>query len=201
MTKSKNIGAAGAELASIPAKPLECSILRRSGVREKVVAIKEFKLDNGTRIGIFQGELGQRPDLDIIIKYKEAKKGALIRTPKHIHWAIDLLVKKQHKPELTKEFISYFIDMWNKVQPFNDKVEQQACRLICNENAALAKFRELDAYGEYKVDFLSIVMELMILEEKTGFPGAYMFKKVLESILNDKSIFTMVSSATLRKRG
>jgi len=83
---------------------MECSIKRRDGSQVKLRAFKEFLSKDGTVIGVFQGSYGDNPDLDIIVKYKE--KGKRVRTPKHIHWAIDLLIKKEHNPELTKEFIT-----------------------------------------------------------------------------------------------
>ena len=40
-------------------------------------------------IYVFQGILSQ---FDIVIKYK--KDGTRIRTPKHIHWVVDILMKR-----------------------------------------------------------------------------------------------------------
>ena len=60
------------------------------------------RIENGTKqaiiefvftdyiIFVFQGTLSQ---FDIVIKYK--KDGKRIRTPKHIHWVVDILMKMQ----------------------------------------------------------------------------------------------------------
>ena len=110
---------------------MQCSVKTKSGKYVKLTAIKEFKLKNGTVIGVFQGSYGNHPELDIIVKYQE--QGKRVRTPAHIHWAIDLLIKKEHNPKLTLEFIKYLRDMWNKVQPFTSKAEQQKCELSGNK--------------------------------------------------------------------
>ena len=81
----------------------------RDGKRGKGRSFKEIRLRDGTVIGIFQGSRGDNPDLDIIIKYKEVEKR--VRTPKHIHWVIDILIKKSHDRELTLEFVRYLRDM------------------------------------------------------------------------------------------
>ena len=46
-------------------------------------------------IYVFQGNLSQ---FDIIIKYKKDRKR--IRTPKHIHWVVDILMKMPSKHKL-----------------------------------------------------------------------------------------------------
>jgi hypothetical protein len=177
---------------------MECSVKTKTGKYRKLIAFKQFKLKNGTVIGVFQGSYGNNPDLDIIVKYQE--KGKRVRTPQHIHWAIDLLIKKEHNKALTKEFIKYLRDMWQKVTPFTTKTEQQRCELKLTDPAHLEKFQELDKYGEYSVEFIGHVIELMMIEEKTGNRDAYMFKDVLDALYGDAEIFTIVQKATYRGR-
>jgi hypothetical protein len=175
---------------------MECSVKNRDGVTHKLRAIKEFRLKNGTNIGVFQGSYGSRPDLDIIVKYQE--NGKRVRTPQHIHWAIDLLIKKEHNPVLTREFIKYLADMWDKVQPFTAKAQQQNCELHLTNPEDLAKFEALNQYGEYPVEFIGHVIELMMIEEKTGDHDAFMFKGVLDALYNNAEIFQIVQKATFR---
>jgi len=162
------------------------------------IAFKIFNLSNGVRVGVFQGSLGQNPDLDVVIKYQEPNKR--IRTPKHIHWVIDLLIKKEHNKELTLEFVKYLREMWEKVQPFKTKEEQQKCELTQTTSEKLAKFEELNQYGEYSVEFIGHIIELMMIEEKTGLSTAFMFKGVLDSIIQEKDIFSIVAQASHRGR-
>ncbi|MHA1677555.1 MAG: hypothetical protein ACTSW3_02110 [Promethearchaeota archaeon] len=173
---------------------MECYIRGRG----KLKSIKEFKLKDGRIIGVFQGSRGDNPDLDIIVKYKEP--GKQVRTPQHIHWAIDLLIKREHNKNLVNKFIRYLLDVWKKVEPFKTKEDQQKCELKFTNPENLKEFEELNNYGEYSVEFIGHILELIMIQEKTGSIKAHMFKDTLEAILNNKDIFSIVSKATFRGR-
>ena len=162
----------------------------------KIKAFKEFPLKDGTIIGIFQGSKGKNSDLDIVVKYKDKYTKSVVRTPKHIHWVIDLLIKKEHNEKLTLEFINYLFEMYDRITPFKTKEEQQKCELKFTNPENLKKFEELNKYGQYSVEFIGHVIELLSIEEKTGFDGAFMFKGVLKALKEKKDIFSIVSSAT-----
>jgi hypothetical protein len=163
----------------------------RDGRGGKGRSFKEFKVGDIT-IGVFQGSRNKNPELDIIVKYQ--KKGGNVRTPQHLHWAIDLLIKKEHDKELTKKFVGYLVGMWDKVHPFKNKQEQQKCELKFTNPENLKQFKELDKYGEYPVEFIGHIIELLMIEEKNA-ERSFMFKGVLDSIYEDKDIFSIVSSA------
>lgn len=67
-------------------------------------AIIEFVFDEYV-IYVFQGALSE---FDIVIKYR--KDGTRIRTPKHIHWVVDILMKMQGNEDLTKEYLDVIGD-------------------------------------------------------------------------------------------
>ena len=159
-------------------------------------SLKEIKLKDGTVIGVFEGDRGANPDHDILIKYKE--EGKRIRTPKHIHWIIDLLIKKEHNKELTLEFMKYLRDMYDKVDAFQSKEDRAECELTETTNEKLEKFNELNNYGEYKIEFIGHLIELMIKMEKNTPPEkpARVFRELMDSIINEKEIFVVVSKAT-----
>ena len=85
--------------------------------------------------------------------------------------------------------------MWPSIKPFTSKAEQQECRLHYTNLANLSPFTPLDQYGEYSIEFIGNVIELMMIQEKTGHHAAFMFKGVLDAIYNDKDIFSIVSQA------
>ena len=172
---------------------MECPIKGRG----RVNSLRDFNLSDGRIIGVFQGGRGENPELDIIVKYKDKYvKRKTCRTPQHIHWAIDLLIKKDHDKELTKKFVSYLLNMWQKIIPFKNKEEQQKCELNYTNPENLKEFEELNRYGEYSIEFIGHILELIMIQEKTGSAKAHMFKGVLEAIYNDKDIFSIVSKAT-----
>ncbi len=165
----------------------------RDGKGTKAKSFHEIELEEGTKIGLFQGSKGKNPDLDFIVKYQE--KGKSVRTPRHLHWTIDLLIKKEHNRELTLNFVKFLLDMWESVKPIRSKEEQQNPPLKFSTKERLEEFGELDGYGEYSIEFMSTVIELLMIQEKTGMEGAFMFKGVLEAIYNEKDIFSIVAQA------
>ena len=163
---------------------------------KEYISIKEIKLNDGTIIGVFEGNRGANPDHDILIKYQES--GKRLRTPKHIHWVIDLLIKKEHNKKLTLEFMKYLRDMYNKVESFKNKEDRKKCILKETTKEKLKKFEELNKYGEYKVDFIGHLIELMIKMEKNTPPEkpARVFRELMDAMIQEKEIFVIVSKAT-----
>ncbi len=169
-------------------------LFKRKG--EEHNSIKEIKLADGTIIGVFEGNRGANPDHDILIKYKEENKR--LRTPKHIHWVIDLLIKKEHDRELTLKFMRYLREMYDKVGAFASKEDRTKCELKETTSEKLKEFEELNNYGEYKVEFIGHLIELMIKMEKNTPPEkpARVFRELMEAMINEKEIFVIVGKAT-----
>jgi|SRR3989338_2821316 len=160
------------------------------------LAVREITLDYGTKIGVFEGSRGYNPDHDILIKYQE--QGKRLRTPKHIHWVIDLLIKKEHKRELTLKFMKYLREMYDKVEGFKSKEDRTNFVIKETTSEKLQPFQELNKYGEYKVDFIGHLIELMIKMEKNMPPEkpARVFKELMDALIQEKEIFVVVSKAT-----
>lgn len=172
--------------------------------QERRVSLREFDLDGGdTIIAVFQGNRGVHPDLDIIVKYRQRGEGRM-RTPLHLHWAVDLLLKKQHREALTKEFVALLLALYDDLQPFaspEDRADRLANQIGVAVNAqALERFQPLNRFGECSVEFTGHIIELMGLCEKTGDPNAFMFHRVLSAIREDWDIFSVISIAGHRGR-
>lgn len=165
--------------------------------RGKIKPIAELVLDDDTSIYVLPGSRGQRPNCDILIKYK--KKNKKIRTPKHIHWAVDLLIKKQFDEKLTNSFIEEIKKEWDDCKPLENN-EFYTIKTISNEcegKINKSKYNKLNDYGEYDIEFLIVLLTLMMYMEKTNSDNAHMFIDVLNSLLNDEiDIFKIISSAT-----
>ena len=167
----------------------------RDGTGKKNKSIKEIELD-GVTIGVFAGNRGHNPDHDILIKYRE--DGKRVRTPKHIHWVIDVLIKKEHDRELTLKFLKYLREMYDRVKGFESKEDRNNCELTETTPEKLKEFDKLNNYGEYSVEFIGHLIELMIKMEKNMPPEkpARVFKELIDSMLGEDEIFVIVSKAT-----
>jgi len=73
-------------------------------------------------------------------------------------------------------------------------------KCIIKETTAekLKRFEPLNIYGDYKVDFIGHLIELMIKMEKNTPPNkpARVFRELMDAMLQEKEIFVIVSRAT-----
>lgn len=144
-------------------------------------------------IYVFQGTLSQ---FDIVIKYK--KDGTRIRTPKHIHWVVDILMKMQGNEALAKRYLRAIQYCWNACVPLTNNDFATLKALIENgeNDIDIEQYFALNAFGEYDVEFLYVLMELLAVQEKTNRADAYMFGKIIEELLEaDRDIFKIISTA------
>lgn len=159
---------------------------------ERRKAIIEFDFDDYT-LYVFQGTLST---FDIFLKYK---KGSLrIRTPKHIHWAVDVLIKMQGQKRLTKKFLWKIKELWNSCAPLSQNDYDTLNSLVHNALVAItiSDYTKLNNYGEYPVDFLFVLMLLLSVQEKTNRSDAYMFGSIIDELLEtNHDIFRIVSKA------
>ena len=153
----------------------------------------------GTKIGVNKGRKPQSAK-DFIVKYKEPGKRE--RTPKHIHIIIDLYIKREHEPTLTTQLAGCIIEMIKRIRPahaFPPKFQffphyrgLPCCR------GALKRFKRLDTFGEYSVEFLLAVVELVMIQEKTNYPRGTVNLRLFQKFHNGADIFSVVSAATFR---
>lgn len=144
-------------------------------------------------IYVFQGTLSQ---FDIVIKYK--KDGKRIRTPKHIHWVVDILMKMQGNEELTKQYLQAIRNCWCSCRPLNNNDFATLKALIeqGEVDIDIEQYCPLNQYGEYDVEFLYVLMELLAVQEKTNRADAYMFGSIIDELLEaDRDIFKIISTA------
>lgn len=156
------------------------------------MAIIEFVFTDYV-IYVFQGKLSQ---FDILIRYK--KDGTRIRTPKHIHWVVDMLMKMQGNEALAKQYLEAIQNCWNTCVPLtnNDYNTLKALIEDGEEEIEIEQYFALNAFGEYDVEFLYVLMELLAVQEKTNRADAYMFGEIIEELLEtDQDIFKIISTA------
>ena len=138
---------------------------------------------------------GSKPEspFDFKVHYQEPEKR--VRTPKHIHLIIDLYMKLSKNKELTLKFIDYLIGIMHKL---NQETKFPPTLQVYDKNA-ITLFEELTHYGEYSVEFLSVIFELIMIQEKTNYPTGTMNIKLFEKFRDKhEDIFSVVSAATFR---
>jgi len=158
-------------------------------------------------LAVYQGSLSE---YDLLIRYrqrdKDTKSGwSRIRTPKHIHWAVDAIIKMQHNDKETRKFLQFLIDLWNKqIQPLKSKEERDLLldveKLKEEANLEADKYSQLADKGEYSIKFLYLIAKLLMVQEKTNLSNAYMFKKLLEALEAHKDIYKIVSIASHNRK-
>lgn len=167
---------------------------------QKPLAI--FQVNSSYILGVYQGTLSK---FDLLLKFrqKDLKKKSgwsNIRTPKHIHWAVDVLIKMNLEKGKTQELLSFLIKYWdNDVKPIKSKKEQNSLlknKIINEINADAKKYSKLSNKGEYSIKFLLLIAKLLMYQEKTNYPKAYMFRNLLVTLESGKDIFKIVSVAT-----
>lgn len=159
-----------------------------------------YKINDKYILAVYQGNLSK---YDIVLRYRQKdKKGkwSNIRTPKHIHWAVDMLIKLTKEEELSKEFLGFLLEYWESIEGFKSEKERQK---FLNEDFLLnevereaQRFKELSNHGEYSIKFLILLALLLMKQEKTNREDAYMFKKLLEALKEHREIYKIISIAT-----
>ena len=161
----------------------------------------QFPVNDHFQIGVYQGTLSK---FDMLVRYKQLIDGnwTRARTPKHIHWAVDILIKQHENPEATNKFLEFLLGYWNSVLPINSEEERNAVldtdKLLSQVNSEALQYPELAEHGEYSIKFLILLAKLLMVQEKTNYPDAYMFKRLLEQLKSHSDIFSVVSTATHR---
>lgn len=170
---------------------------------EKRIPLFVSRINEKFIIAVYQGSFSK---YDILIKYRQKNKDkwSRIRTPKHIHWAVDVLIKMHSDKEKTGQFLDFLIEIWNKTRPFKDDEERKKFLsinyLLESNKEEIKNYGDLGKKGEYSITFLILLAKLLMLQEKTNLETAYMFKKLLDSLKSGEDIFEIVSIATHRGR-
>jgi len=161
--------------------------------------IQVFQVNDSILLAVYKGKLSR---FDILLRYRQKLKTgewSNIRTPRHVHWTVDILFKMQAYKRLTKEFIKFFIEQWEQTVPLRSESERDNLNLeeILNLNKKeIEKFKSLSKKGEYSIRFLILLAKLLMLQEKTNRSDAFMFKKLLNSLHEGKDLFAILSRAS-----
>lgn len=171
--------------------------LNRKGVC--IIPLTVFPVNSHFLIGIYQGTLSKH---DIIVKYRQKnnEKWSRIRTPKHIHWAVDIMIKMYSDPRTTKLFLDFLLNIWEDTVGIKNNDDRRKIlsieNLLESSSKESSRYNKLSSQGEYSINFLVLLARLLMVQEKTNYEEAYMFKNLLEKLRKNEDIFSIVSTAT-----
>jgi len=138
-------------------------------------------------------ERGRKSEHDFVVKYRDPQRSRNWRTPKHIHLIVELYVKEAYQPHLTYELRDHLIGVYDKVQP----ISHYPPALQVYQRGDEQRFLPLDAVGEYSVEFLLVVSELIFIQEKTNYPQGSLTRALYEDF-GVKDRFSVVQKAAFR---
>lgn len=174
--------------------------IKKRGIEQRLPLLLELPVNSHFIIGVYQGTIS---DNDMLIQYKQLLidgSWSSQRTPKHIHWAVDILIKLNEKPDDTKKFLESLIKYWESLEPLSSSKERDefldAEKLMSAVNSESENYLSLARKGEYSIKFLILLAKLLMNQEKTNYSEAYMFRDLLEQLKEHKDIFKIISTAT-----
>lgn len=150
---------------------------KKKGVQH--TPIKVWKTDFITELAIYQGDRGQTPELDFVVKYKE--EGKRLRTPSHTHWIVDLLLKGSHSSIFKMNYLSAFVNDLIKIYDESEKfstVQERNSYDLKYPQVMANKHSQLRGHGYYTVETITAFVELFSKCEKQS-DGAFMFRSLL----------------------
>lgn len=166
------------------------------------VPLKVFAVNGTYVLGVYQGSLSEH---DILIRYKQRMPDgswSRLRTPKHVHWAVDMLIKLHEDEEHTQSFIDFLMNIWSSTTPIQGRKEREDTLevLVRDVSVEMGEYASLSEHGEYSIKFLLLLAKLLMLQEKTNRRDAYMFGNLLKKLRDGEDIFSIIPAASYNGR-
>lgn len=105
-----------------------------------------------------------------------------------------MYIKHAYNPSLTLKLRDHILTMLGQIKPVNSF--PPSLQFFKPEH--IEPFKELDRVGEFTVEFLLVITELMAIQEKTNYPGG----SLTESLYKDfgtKDRFQVIQKAVLKR--
>lgn len=141
-------------------------------------AICTFIASDGTVIGMFQGDRGDRPELDFRVKILQPNPDAKPFLLPHDEWVVDLLLKAQHYKKEVVQLLDYYLDFYEKCSPFPTAESRKHYSPI-TLGIIEQRYGNVVVPGTMSIGGMAIILELFCLCEKQN-PGAHQFKLALQ---------------------
>jgi hypothetical protein len=193
---------------------VEATVYKRTSTGKKSKKGKKVQAIAKMQVGeyfifVFPGAISSQ---DLYIKYsapKQPGKNQTKRGLQHIHWLIDLLLKKEKNQNATDKFLKKCQAFWSaESKPIETRSYDSIKRLIdqyINEQDYFCIDDEktaLSGIGEYPVDFLACLFVLLSTEEKTNAKEkAHMFGDVINKLLDPLDSLDIYGAVNIANHG
>jgi hypothetical protein len=141
-------------------------------------------------IRVYPGTKTESP-YDFRVMYKEPNKRE--RTPKHVHLIVEMYVKHAYNPLLTMELRNHILEMFSQIKPVNSF--PPSIQFFKQEH--VNPFKDLDNVGEFTVEFMLAVTELIGIQEKTNYPTGSLTESLYKDF-GEKDRFSVIQKAVWR---
>jgi len=162
-----------------------------------IKAINTYLTIDGVVIGMFQGNRGQYPEVDFVVRVLKSGIDERPFPPPHSFWVVDLMLKINDYKEDVKEILEYYLEFYDTVPPFQTPEDRKDYKLR-TVNFITEKYRHIEQPFTLSLEYVAIIVELFCVNEKRN-EGAYMFRDLLKILLaytNGKADYIQVMQAT-----
>lgn len=164
----------------------------------KIWKVRRLKQDDivyttkdNIQILVYPGKKKESP-YDFIVRFKEPNKRE--RTPAHVHLIVEMYVKHAYNPILTLKLRDHILKMFESIKPLNSF--PPSLQFFREEH--IEQFRELDKVGEFSVEFLLVVTELIAIQEKTNYPRGSLTERMYRDF-GKEDRFSVIQKAVWRR--
>jgi len=150
-----------------------------------------YTTKENVQIIVYPGKKLESP-YDFIVKFREPNKRE--RTLAHVHLIVEMYIKYAYNPSLTLKLKEHILTMLGQIKPINSF--PPVLQFFKPEH--IEQFKDLDKVGEFTVEFLLVVTELIAIQEKTNYPEG----SLTESLYKDfgiKDRFQVIQKAVLKR--
>jgi hypothetical protein len=130
---------------------------------------------------MFQGNRGQFPEIDFIVRVLKPGINEKPFPPEHNLWVVDLMMKIFEYRNEVRDLVKYYLEFYENVNPFNNANERIGYKLQTIEYVK-NNFSKINQENTLSIEYVAIMIELFCINEKRN-NGAYMFKNILEILL------------------
>ena len=102
-----------------------------------------------------------------------------------------MYVKQAHNDRLTKKFRDRMLKLYDKIKP----VKRLPKRLQAFKKGDDRAFKDLNKVGEFSVEAMLVLNELIFIQEKTNYPKGSATQR-LYKMFGQKDRFSVIAAAT-----